>query len=800
MAKLKYLLISILTFVLAVSSYSFAIATEQPAHLTEVGHQLMDQGKPREAFTVWGKALAVYERDQNREAILGTKINQSIALTAIGQNPRACNTLTTALELEEWICNPQEPPNDEELNETLNNIPSQPVKILAIHSLGNTLQGLGKTEEAILVLKDSLQKASTTTTDSAPMQLSLANAYTALYRQKQNQYQLSEAYRSIANPDQSLQTSAQAAMNLYQVLSKHPNPRISLKAQLNCLALSQSFDPTVPPLAALAEEAKTRIPSMIERIDRKDFDQLSPIDAIYARLKYANSLTLWGQNLSLANEHIQTASQTAQALKNQRAIAASAYQAGKLHRIMDNNYLAERELKQGASIAASIRAWDLAYQSNGLLAQLLQDKGDISQSRQAYQAAILNLENVRSSLLAVDHPFSYREEIEPIHRKYMQLLLSAPKPDLKSVITTNEQLQIAQVENFLRCGRLDVVSLEELRKETETPTVIHILQLGDQIETLVSTNKGIFHHSAPAAPIIEQLGFLSINIETSFDRTGAVILDYASALYDSLITPIKSYLPDSGTLVFVLDGDFQSIPMAMLWDGQEFLIEKYSIANALGSKVARPQPLPAGDLKVLFAGLSEVSPSQKDSNQFVPEQSLPFVAEEVKQVGAYSDTDQLINDKFTSERFQNTLNLTDAPILHISTHGKFSSLIDDTLIWAWDQPITLKEMETILRRKGDSEPLNLLVLSACETAEGDRRATLGLAGIAAQVGARSTLASLWIVDDGSTATFMASFYEQLKEGESKAKALRTAQLSLINSDDYRHPFYWASFILVGSWA
>ncbi|NJR56811.1 MAG: CHAT domain-containing protein [Acaryochloris sp. CRU_2_0] len=88
-------------------------------------------------------------------------------------------------------------------------------------------------------------------------------------------------------------------------------------------------------------------------------------------------------------------------------------------------------------------------------------------------------------------------------------------------------------------------------------------------------------------------------------------------------------------------------------------------------------------------------------------------------------------------------------------------------------------------------------LSDCD---GDRRATLGMAGVAAQVGARSTLASLWLVDDASTAKLMASFYENLQGGKTKAEALQAAQISLITSEENRHPFFWASFLLIGSWA
>lgn len=799
MAKLKYVFTAVLVLVLTVCLHNSAVA-EAPAQLTERGHQLLEEGRPQEAFKTWERALKGYGHDQNQEAILGTRINQSLALSAMGQNPRACSTLVTALELEEWICDTNEPLNVERLNDALNDAPNQPATVLAIHSLGNTLQGLGKSEEATIILLYAIQKASTAKTDTTSIQLSLANTYAGLYRQKLNQYQLSKTYRSTTDPDQSLKASSQAALSIYRLLTKHSDPTIALKAQLNLLELSQELDPTIPQLVEPINQTKIQIPLLIERINQADFSVLSPIESVYARLKFSNSLISLEQDLELADKYIQTASQIAESLQNKRAIAASNFYSGKLHRQTGQTFQAEQNLKRGASLATSIQAWDLAYRNHSELAKLLQENGDIAQSRQAYKAAIANLEQVRTSLLTIDHPFSFREEIEPVHRKYMQLLLSGPEPDLKEVIATNEQLQIAQVENFLRCGRLDVVSLEELREETQTPIVIHILQLEDQVHVLVSTDQGIHLHSAPAGPILEQLNFLSINVEADFDRTGIVILDYALALYNDLIAPIKPYLPDSGTLVFVLDGDFQAIPMAMLWDGNKFLVENYAITNALGSKVARPQSLPKEQLNVLFAGLSEISPSQQNSNQFSPQQALPFVQDEVKRIDKYSDSiDKILNSAFTAQRLQEELNSTNTPILHISTHGKFSSRIDETLIWAWDKPIRLRELETLLRRKADSQPLNLLILSACQTAEGDRRATLGMAGIAAQTGARSTLAPLWLVDDASTSTFMDSFYEHLQEGETKAEALRAAQRSLIDSDDYRHPFYWASFLLIGSW-
>ncbi|HCF28309.1 MAG TPA: hypothetical protein DEV81_14160, partial [Cyanobacteria bacterium UBA11049] len=96
--------------------------------------------------------------------------------------------------------------------------------------------------------------------------------------------------------------------------------------------------------------------------------------------------------------------------------------------------------------------------------------------------------------------------------------------------------------------------------------------------------------------------------------------------------------------------------------------------------------------------------------------------------------------------------------------------------------------------------IELLVLSACQTAAGDNRAALGLAGIAIKAGARSTVASLWSLDDESSALLMGEFYQELANRKvNKAEALRNAQLALLEEPRYSHPRFWASFVLVGNW-
>jgi CHAT domain-containing protein len=103
-------------------------------------------------------------------------------------------------------------------------------------------------------------------------------------------------------------------------------------------------------------------------------------------------------------------------------------------------------------------------------------------------------------------------------------------------------------------------------------------------------------------------------------------------------------------------------------------------------------------------------------------------------------------------------------------------------------------------RRQQNDPIELMVLSACQTAEGDDRAALGLAGMAIRSGARSTLATLWAVNDESTAALMTQFYQELSNADlSKAEALRLAQIKILQNPEFSHPYYWSPFVLIGNW-
>jgi CHAT domain-containing protein len=273
-------------------------------------------------------------------------------------------------------------------------------------------------------------------------------------------------------------------------------------------------------------------------------------------------------------------------------------------------------------------------------------------------------------------------------------------------------------------------------------------------------------------------------------------LPLAQTIYDWLIRPVAEDLARDKikTLVFVLDGPFRNVPMAALYDGQQYLVEKYAIAINPGLQFLgeKRSSLPRQEVKALLGGLSEATQG------FSP---LPAVDLELAAIAAQIPTKTLQNQAFTQDALKKEMVKTPFPVIHLATHGQFSSNPEETFILTWDDKINIEDLQSILRdRRRQTRPLELLVLSACQTAEGDNRATLGLAGIAVRSGARSTLATLWSVNDESTAAFMAEFYRQLTQPNiSKAEAQRLGQIKLLTDPKYRHPFYWAPFILVGNW-
>jgi CHAT domain-containing protein len=437
--------------------------------------------------------------------------------------------------------------------------------------------------------------------------------------------------------------------------------------------------------------------------------------------------------------------------------------------------------------------------------------GDRPGAAIAYSEAVTSLESLRLDLVTTNREvqFSFRDSVEPVYRELVALLLDAPstpanrtsssgvsQENLQKALQAIESLKLAELDNFFRDACVDSNAVELDKQQVDlTAAIVYPIVLDDRLEVIVSLPNQPLQHYSTTLPK-EELEQTLITLRRSLvTRTSRQYRVHANTVYNWLIAPIQDTLADSGikTLVFVPDGLFRNIPMAALYDGEQFLVEKYSVALSPGLKLTAPQPLRRQSLKALTAGLTE--------ERFGFAQ-LPNVAIEVEQINAALSGIVLMDNGFTREALQEQLLKTPFPVIHIATHGQFSSSAEDTFILAWDDRINVNELDSLLRvrNRSGNEALELLVLSACQTATGDNRAALGLAGMAVRAGARSTLATLWYIDDAATVPLMIDFYQSLNEENlTKSEALRQAQINLLKQAEYQHPIYWAAYVLVGNW-
>ncbi|MGB8698052.1 MAG: CHAT domain-containing protein, partial [Thermosynechococcaceae cyanobacterium] len=491
-----------------------------------------------------------------------------------------------------------------------------------------------------------------------------------------------------------------------------------------------------------------------------------------------------------------TSVQEAKTLKDLRAESYGLGYLGSIYRLTHQEAAAQQLTEQALLLAQAANAREISYRWQWQLGQIHQVQGERQKAIATYTAAVQNLRSLRSDLAALnsDTQFSFRDEVEPVYRQLVDLLLQSdgnvPPPQINLIQARNvlETLQVVELENFFRAACLDAKPISIDQVDTHTAVLYPIL-LGDQVKTIVSLpQQPLRLYEAPLDPHWEtQIERLR---QALTQRNSQEVLPLAQRFYNQLIRPAAADLKTSGvkTLAFVLDGPLRNLPMAVLQDGHQYLMEQYSLALTPGLQLLKAQPLAPERLKALFAGLTE-------ARQGFP--ALDHVAQEFADIQTSLPNQSLLNQRFTRSNLLTATTSTHFPILHFATHGQFSSQADETFILSWDERLDIDQLNALIRRTpSKTREIDLLVLSACETATGDRRAALGLAGVAVRAGARSTLATLWLVNDASSAVLINTFYQELaKTRATKAEALRQAQIALLSNPKYRHPYYWAPYVL-----
>ena len=714
-------------------------------------------GQVESALDSWQQAEAAYQRAGDTAGIIGSQIDRAQALQTLGQYLRAQELL-------------------EQVNATLASEPDSPLKADGLRSLGATLGAIGNLERAQEKLEQSLAiaEALNLTPEMRATLLGLGNT-----ARDRNDYRAALIYY-------------QRATELSQTLLERVELLLN---QLNLLISAEQWDVAI-----------ALVPTIDEFISELPPSRMS----VNARINFAQSLMRIGSVSAtreplVANDRqiarlLADAVAQARKLQDRRSQSYAIGQLGRLYEIRGNFSDAQELTEQALAIAQGLSASDLSYRWHWQLGRILKAQGERQTALASYTESVKLLKTLRRDLVAIDTDlqFSFRDRVEPVYRQLVDLLLSpdATPEDLIQARVAIETLQLAELDNFFRedCLRTKAIEIDDIDPHA---AVIYPIVLPDRIEVVLSLPGRSLRHYATAVPISEventlQTLFESLHLAYSTqDR-----LALSEQVYNWLIRPAEADLAaaDIETLVFVPEGFLRNLPMSALYDGERYLIEKYRVAISPGLQLLGARSLEQTQLSALAGGLTEARQG------FV---ALPAVAGEVAKLKQELSADVFLNEAFTRTNLQNKISNTSFDIVHLATHAQFSSSAEETFLLTWNDRVNVKEFGEVLQtREGrTTNPVELLVLSACQTAEGDDRATLGLAGLAVRSGARSTVASLWAVRDESTAQLMKELYQQLRQqpGIGRAEALRQAQLSLIAQPDFNHPFFWSPFILIGNW-
>ncbi len=475
----------------------------------------------------------------------------------------------------------------------------------------------------------------------------------------------------------------------------------------------------------------------------------------------------------------------------------------------EGRYAEALELSRAAlRLAQKHELHDAAYQWQWLIGRLHNQLGNRDRAIGAYKTAVDNLSSIRSDLAIVygneNSPTTFRDSVGPIYYELADLILKkADEVKDDSVRTallveardTVEALKGAELSDYFQddCANMVNAGARSIGQMSPTAAIVYIIPLESRLELLVETKSGLkkVTVNVPSRRLMDQARLVRHHVER---RTTYFFKGHGEALYTWLIEPIKKILEADAvdTLVFVPDGARRNGPMSGLFDGEKYLLEQYAVGVAPGLSLIESQEATSPNSRFLFSGLAA------ERHGFP---GLPAVVQEAELIAKSFAPTEVMDGTFLKDDLEDTFLRNDYRYVHIASHGQFSGKADSTFVLTYDGFLTLDDLENLIRPSSyRGAPVELLTLSACQTAAGDDKAALGLAGVAIKAGCRAALASLWFVSDQASALMVDEFYRALaKPGTTKAKALQYAQTVLRNDPRFRHPRYWAPYIMIGNW-
>lgn len=486
----------------------------------------------------------------------------------------------------------------------------------------------------------------------------------------------------------------------------------------------------------------------------------------------------------------------------------ASYAWGHLGRLYEDEHRYEEALqmtRRATFAAQQVNAPESLYRWQWQAGRLLKKLGKIDESISAYKRAVYSLQSIRPELSVGYGPqTSFRESVGPVYFELVDLLLQRGAslqnrdqigPYLSEARETVELFKAAELRDYFRddCVDIALAKVTKLDVVAQTAVVVYPILLPDRTELLVSLPSGLKRFSVPvgADTLTKEVRQFRRYLEK---RTTREYLSHAQQLYDWLIRPLEEDLASLqiDTLVFVPDGPLRTIPMAALHDGKQFLVGKYALGITPGLNLTDPRPIRREQMKVLAVGLTE------SVQGFSP---LPNVSAELEALRSLFGATTLVDQEFRIAQFEAKLKGERFTILHIASHAQFESDVEKSFLLTSDAKLTMDRLAQIVGVfKFRDDPLELLILSACETAAGDDRAALGLAGVAIKAGARSAVATLWNINDQASSELVVEFHRELKDPSiSRAVALQRAQIKMLTNPRYDHPGFWSPYLLINNW-
>jgi CHAT domain-containing protein len=396
---------------------------------------------------------------------------------------------------------------------------------------------------------------------------------------------------------------------------------------------------------------------------------------------------------------------------------------------------------------------------------------------------------------------------------------SAAKPALIYVNFTPPGVSLAQ--DFARQEASLTSQYEghlDLPQNKAQPTLLIPPSATDELELLAITSEGEPIRVRVPGATRELVLQTAAKLYDQVSNLGDDYLASSQQLYQWLIAPIEAELKARGVenFLFMMPEGLRLVPIAALHDGQKYVAQKYSTGFAPSLNLIDYRYRSIKDSPVLALGASQFEADQNQTDLPAVQIEVPLISSQIRRGKSVLDKD------FTLENLVENRQDNPYPIIHLATHADFQpGELSKSYIQLYNQKIGLNE----LRELGLNKPtVDLLVISACRSAYGDKDAELGFAGLAVQAGVKSAIASLWYVGDTGTLALMSDFYRQLETAPIKAEALRLAQVDMIEGrlkkqgdeiistrgavplpeeattaqEDLTHPFYWAAFTMIGS--